>query len=613
MTSLDLSARPTRSRQGATPPPSAHVETAIPKWKQSLITIIPAWLLSSLLAPVMNVWVPQWPFLVTNLIITVILVIALTYLILPFMTRLLHGWLVSSHHATTPRRTRRGQRQAMLSPRVQLLILLVLTMTLTFFVTQTQPSALAAAPVSPLVWGTNLSLYNAQDFFLTNQATVKLTQQMHVQLIRFPYRGDLAVTTAAARQIAAIHATPLLILPYGVEQEATDQTLIQMMNSIFSNQTVYYEYGNEMDLSANGGVSATAYAASWNTVIAQVKQLARAGRFIGPATFQADATYLTTFLKQAHPRPDVVSWHEYTCNSKDPDTTCLQAISRWGTHIQQAHTAMQQAIGTILPIAITEYNWNPNAQNDPRAINKTFLGTWMSAAIAELIRDQVFAANHSVLTNNAHFAMVADNTHTLTAAGIVFQNTFEQAQAQMQTPPATTTPLATNTPTTSKGSPTQLCFQAQKDANSQSRWFCVPLVNASGQSMSPQPVGTLCFPLYPAMGQQPPATINTVCVPVYEGNAPGTPTSSPTVAPSPTSTSGTNGGSPTPIPTVVPSPAATNGMVGGSPTPTPTNSGAATPPTTPTPEPSASPTPIATVTSMPTPSVIPLLTPSPTP
>ncbi len=479
MTSLDLSARPTRSRHRATPPSPAGAETAILKWKQSLLSIISAWLLSSLLAPVMNTWVPQWPFLVTNLIITVILVIALTYFILPVATRLLHGWLMPAPSIAAPRRKRRGQRRTLLSPRLQLLLLLLFTVITTLLVTQTQPSALAATPVSPLVWGTNLSLYNAQDFFLTNPATIKLTQQMHVQLIRFPYRGDLAVTTAAARQIAAIRATPLLILLYGVEQVNTDISLIQMMNRVFGPQTVYYEYGNEVNLPANGEISATAYAAIWNTVIAQVKPLARTGRFIGPATFQADATYLTTFLKQAHPRPDVVSWHEYTCGSKDPDATCLQAINRWGTHIQQARTVMQQTIGSVLPIAITEYNWKPNAQNDPRATNNAFLGTWMSAAIAELIRDQAFAANHSVLTNNAQLAMIADSTHTLTAAGVVFQSTIEQAQAQMQTPPATTTPLATHTPTTSKGSPTQLCFQTQEGANMPSRWLCVPLVNGS--------------------------------------------------------------------------------------------------------------------------------------
>jgi hypothetical protein len=419
-------------------------------------------------------------------------------------------------------------------------------------------------------------LYNGEDFFLTNQATIKLTQQMHIQLIRFPYRGNLAITEAAARQIAAIHATPLLILPYGIEQLNTDQQLIQMMNSIFgTGQPVYYEYSNEPDLPANGGISAAAYTASWNAVIAQVKPLARTARFIGPATSHTDPAYLSTFLQHANPRPDAVSWHEYTCSTKDPDTICIQGVARWGNHIQEARNTMQQAIGTTLPIMITEYNWNPNAQNDSRATNSTFLGTWMSAAIAELIRDTVFAANQYVLTNNTQLAMIADSTHTLTAVGTVFQSTFEQAQSQMQMPTSTLTPLATRMPTAQSGSLSQLCFQAQTGATSQARWLCVPLVNASGQAISTQPAGALCFPLYPPAGQQSSTNISTVCIPVYEKNDPGKPISSPTATPSPTSTTSTSSGSPTPIPTSgstafpSPSPTQTPGIPASTPDVTP--------------------------------------------
>jgi hypothetical protein len=261
MTTFDLSGE---NSQGKHSLRAAPVSTHIPKWKQSLITIVPAWIVSSILAPVMTAYFPQCPFLVMNLIEMVILVIVLTYFILPATTRIFHRWLVAPHNTSVRRRKRRGQRHAMIAPRLQLLMLLLLTVVPTFFVTQTQPSALAAPTLSPYVWGTNLSLYNGEDFFLTNQATVRLTQQMHVQLIRFPYRGNLAVTEAAARQIAAIHATPLLILPYGIEQLNADQTLIQIMNNIFGKQIVYYEYGNEKDLPANGAISAATYAASWN-------------------------------------------------------------------------------------------------------------------------------------------------------------------------------------------------------------------------------------------------------------------------------------------------------------------------------------------------------------
>jgi hypothetical protein len=560
MTMFDLSGDSTQGKHSLS---AAPVSTHIPKWKQSLITIIPAWLINSILAPMMTSCFPQCPFLVMNLVETIILVIVLTYLILPATTRILHRWLVTSHDTSRRRRRRRSQRRAIIAPHLQLLILLLLTVIPTFFVTQTQPSALAAPSISPLVWGTNLSLYNGEDFFLTNQATIRLTQQMHVQLIRFPYRGNLAVTEATARQIAAIHATPLLILPYGSEQVSTDTALIQMMNRVFGSHPVYYEYGNERDLPANGGINAAAYTASWNTVIAQVKPLARTARFIGPVTYHADPAYLGTFLKQANPRPDAVSWHEYTCGTKDPDTICIQGITKWGTHIQEARNMMQQTIGTTLPIMITEYNWNPNAQNDPRATNNIFLAAWMSAAIAELIKDNVFAANQYVLTNNAQLAMIADSTHTLTAVGTVFQSTFEQAQSQMQLPTSTMTPIATPTPreTATSESTARLCFQEQAptSTNTQPRILCISLVNGSGKIVSGQSIGTLCFPLYSAPGQQTAISIRTVCVPVYEATAPVTPTNTtptvPTTPPtnSPTLTATVNG-TPSVTPLLTPTP-----------------------------------------------------------
>lgn len=537
MPSLDLSARSTQDKHEVImPPPDTSAQASIPKWKQSLITILPAWLLSSVLAPVLGACFPQWSFLFLNLVVTVILVLVLTYLILPLTTRLLHGWLLTTPSTPAPRRTRRSQRRALLSPRLQLLMLLGVSVTLTGLVTQTQPSALASSPVSPLVWGTNLSLLNAQDLFLTNPATVKLTQQMHVQLIRIPYRGDFAVTEAAAKQIATIHATPLLILPYGVEQLNTDQQLIQMMNRVFGTQRVYYEFGNEQDMPANGGISAAVYTASWNVVIAQVKPLAPTGRFIGPVTSHADPAYLGTFLKQATPRPDAVSWHEETCGTKDPDAACMQRITTWGTHIQQARTTMQQVLGRVLPIAITAYTWNAHPQADPRTTRSTFLGTWMSAAIAELIKGNVFAASQSALTTTT-LPLIDERTQTLTAAGVVFQSTFEAQVFASATPTPSGRITPTSTPKSTPTSGTTLCFQEQGTA----RVLCLPLTDTSGKTVtSGQAAGTICLPLYPAAGQPQQPMPSIICVPVYATSPAVTPTpaasptSSPVVTPIPT-------------------------------------------------------------------------------
>ena len=69
--------------------------------------------------------------------------------------------------------------------------------------------AFAAGAVSPSLFGSNLSLSDGNDAFLTNPRVAQTAQQLHVTMMRFPDRGNLAVTTAAARHIQALGMVPL--------------------------------------------------------------------------------------------------------------------------------------------------------------------------------------------------------------------------------------------------------------------------------------------------------------------------------------------------------------------------------------------------------------------
>jgi hypothetical protein len=137
--------------------------------------------------------------------------------------------------------------------------------------------------ISPLIFGTNLGLFNSHDQILTSATTRTLLQQIHTQIIRMPVRSTLpeAVEIQAAQTIKNLGAIPLVVLHGAVEQDriAADMRIIKDMNQIFGHNVVYYEYGNEEDLL---GVSATAYTSSWNTVVPQLKRLALNGQFIGP-------------------------------------------------------------------------------------------------------------------------------------------------------------------------------------------------------------------------------------------------------------------------------------------------------------------------------------------
>lgn len=275
--------------------------------------------------------------------------------------------------------------------------------------------------LSPFIWGSNLSLYNNQDFFLTNPQTQQHAQQMHIQMMRFPDRGDRSVYLAAAQEMKTLGEVPLAILPFG--DSAADQQLVQDMNTVFGTDRVYYEYGNERDLA---GVHADAYTASWNAIVPSLKTLAQNANFIGPVNFQANPQYIATFVQHASPKPDEVSWHEYTCPTSASNDTCINNISHWTQHIVDIRSAIRAAIGSDLPVMITEYNWNPNAESDPRRNDDAFLSTWTAHAFQTLVQNHVFAANQYVLSNNHSLAMIRDSDHTFTGQGQAFQAAYEQ-------------------------------------------------------------------------------------------------------------------------------------------------------------------------------------------
>ena len=231
-----------------------------------------------------------------------------------------------------------------------------------------------AGSVSPLLFGTNLSLYDSNDQVLQSAATRTALANMHFRIIRMPVRPTLSnvVEIQAAQAIKSIGAYALVSLRGAVDANvlADDTRIINDMNSVYDQTVVFYEYGNEEDLL---GVNVANYTASWNAIVPQLKRIALNGHFIGPVNYHYDLAYLTTFLQQANPRPDEISWHEYTCDDASDNTTCIANINSWTTHINDARNAMLATLHTALPIMITEWNYAP--------MPKTMMGKLMIAIL----------------------------------------------------------------------------------------------------------------------------------------------------------------------------------------------------------------------------------------
>jgi hypothetical protein len=385
-----------------------------------------------------------------------------------------------------------------------------------------------ATGVSPLLFGTNLGLYNSKDQVLTSAATRSLLQQIHVQAVRIPMRTTLSETTEiqAAQAVKAMGAVPVIDLPGPTDTNAlTDDTrIISDMNGIFGKSTVYYEYGNEEDLA---GVSAESYTASWNAVVPLLKELAPHANFVGPATYQYDQAYITAFLKGARPQPDEISWHEYACVANDTQDSCIAHINDWSTHIANARTAMISAVGKALPIMITEWNYAPDATpNDGKSNDSTFLSTWTQKAMQTLAANHVFGSMQYFCTSTT--VPLVDSHNNLAVQGIAFQAAYEHTI----TAPQSTSYADQTAPTTSSSDAPQI-LQSTATATTNPTPSPQPTVtNTASPTTSPQATATNTT----SSLSQPATTNNTAATSQTSQSttttAPTTPgTSTPTLTP----------------------------------------------------------------------------------
>lgn len=301
--------------------------------------------------------------------------------------------------------------------------------------------------VSSLLFGTNLSLYDGNDQFLTSSMTRDQLRRIHMNIIRMPVRPSLPndVEIQAAQAIKSLGAYPVVVLRGAIDNQALadDTRIIDDMNSVFGSNLVFYEYGNEEDLL---GVDVNAYTASWNAVVPQLKHLALHGNFIGPVNYHYDHNYLTAFLQHANPRPDQISWHEYTCDVSSPDSYCLSQLDQWTNHINDAHSVMSAVLGQAIPIMITEWNYAPNAHdNDGKINDSNFMTSWTSKALTILATNHIFASMQYACTNSVYALVRSDGS--LSAQALTMQSLYSQITSTHLRSQPVVRPFPRSTPT----------------------------------------------------------------------------------------------------------------------------------------------------------------------
>ncbi len=282
------------------------------------------------------------------------------------------------------------------------------------------------AATSPLIFGTNLTLNDANDQFITSQATRDALKAMHVQLIRMPIRavgGPSAWEVQAMQDIKTMGATPMIILKFSqTDPTGAAKLVLDAATGIFGTGPIYVEFGNERDLA---GTTQSQYTTGWNQTISVVKPLYPHALFGGPVNFQQNPSYIAYFIQNANPAPDFISWHEYTCGNSTAAQICIDNIAHWATHITNTKSAIQATGKTIPPIFITEWNYDPNNPSGDSRATASFQTTFTKTALQELVKDGVTGATQYVSTGHTEYNLV-DTSGQPTAEGKAFGDMYTQ-------------------------------------------------------------------------------------------------------------------------------------------------------------------------------------------
>ncbi|MBO0777966.1 MAG: peptidoglycan-binding protein [Ktedonobacteraceae bacterium] len=316
-----------------------------------------------------------------------------------------------------------------------------------------QPST-APPQISSLIFGSNIDVLNDKNKSLQSGDLQAQLQNLHLQIIRVPIRPntDQASVKRAVQFVKDQQAVLLIdlqgVLWPGAQASATQA--LKAVNQVFGQNPVYVEFGNEEDLQ---GTTAEQYVDAWNKLIPGLKQVAPQARFVGPVTFRYDQGYLTYFLQNARPLPDVVSWHEYACTVEQTNEQCLANVQNWNQHFTNARQIMTNTFQKLLPIMVTEWNYAADARiDDGKNNNADFMSNWTKQALQVLEKQEVFASMQFSAIDSATPLIASNNT--LTTQGSVLQEAYQQFITSQPPPTASPSPTATSSAIASEPTPT---------------------------------------------------------------------------------------------------------------------------------------------------------------
>jgi len=237
--------------------------------------------------------------------------------------------------------------------------------------------------VSSYLFGTNDSYEYSPQNIESQPAIQDLLRSAGFTLIRTFFRDGAGDASIQDRINTVVNSGANCL---GVITSVTDVAYDEHLVEYLGSRCNLYEFGNEPDYA---GMSVSGYLHQWDQVIPILRKINPAARFIGPVTSTPEGVngFMASFLhgvRSSGIYPDAISFHWYPC-WRDSETSCLAKAGSIQNDVQTIRDEIIQILGKPLPVALTEWNFDPGSPPPAYGSDPTFMTRFTSVAMHAMI------------------------------------------------------------------------------------------------------------------------------------------------------------------------------------------------------------------------------------
>jgi hypothetical protein len=294
-------------------------------------------------------------------------------------------------------------------------------------------------PISPYVYGSNISLYAVVPANKLQEA-----YDSHITALRGPGGGYGETNDLQTYQLDLIisickkmGATPVMSVRLLDGTPEAAAALVRYANIEQGYNIPYWSIGNEPDIELNDGknIDTVTFNQQWRAIALAMKAVDPKIKLMGPDISQwgTDISktpkfpptktptglnrqdWMTDFLKANGDLVDIVTVHRYPFTAptdKNPVTVerLRQDTLEWDTMVTYLRDMIHQITGRDIPIAFTEVNSDSsNVVGGVASPDSFYNAIWYADVLGRLIQQNVFMVNYWAIANAGGLGLLSTN------------------------------------------------------------------------------------------------------------------------------------------------------------------------------------------------------------